>query len=164
MPKVRKDFRLAHHPQTETSIVIPQRIVDRLFRQTNVESLDPHACWLYEPTPFNWGGPDWEKNPRRYHSLNWTDEEGVHHAIGLHRLALIHGTDAPAPDLTLDVLHRCANPRCVRFQHLRWGTQKENSEDYWRPERFRRQLRRKIEAGQPIRLSVSRPGPVCVAA
>ena len=39
----------------------------------------------------------------------------------------------------LVVMHTCDNPRCVRPDHLRVGTQKENVRDMWAKGRFVRQ-------------------------
>ena len=156
MPKLRKDFRLAHHKQAPSSVVVPRHIIERMFRQA-VEDRRT-GCLLYIPTPCNWGPIGYVKNPRRYPALSWTDEHGRLHAIRLNRLALILATDAPAPDLTLDALHACANPRCISSKHLRWGTSRENSEDFWRFERIRRRVKR----GKAVRLTVRRLStPVC---
>ena len=35
----------------------------------------------------------------------------------------------PAPSKNHKVLHSCDNPCCVNISHLRWGTQKENTQD-----------------------------------
>jgi hypothetical protein len=42
-------------------------------------------------------------------------------------LANHQGIEIPAPDVKC--LHSCHNPPCVNPDHLRWGTQKDNSDD-----------------------------------
>lgn len=153
--KGHKDFRLPHHPQTAGSIEVPLWLVGDMFRNTVV---DPRTgCWNY--TPPNMRNPE----NRDYPNRSFRTDDGEKHIIRLNRLALLCSTDAPAPP-GLDALHSCGNRRCVRPHHLRWGTDRDNSEDFWQAKRLRQQLHQMAEKGQPIRVSVTRSAPVCVAA
>lgn len=151
MPHLAKDYRLAHHLQNSTSIVVPERVIERMFSQA---VLDPRTrCWNYMPS-------NGAKPTTGYPTANWGNKA---HTAPLHRIALIVGTDAPCPDLSLLALHGCGNKRCIRPDHLRWGTAAENSADYWSLERVRRAVAR----GEPLSLIVTPRRPstfLCEAA
>lgn len=136
-----KDFRLARHPQTSTSIVVPQSVIDRMFDNAVLDRRT--GCLIYR-------APN-SRNPftRAYAKLSW---DGNGHIIGLHRLALIIATDAPCPDLMLSALHSCGNKRCLTPAHLRWGTDMENAADYQRIQ----YITRRQAQGLPVRLVVTR--------
>lgn len=48
-----------------------------------------------------------------------------------HRVAKILA-DGPPPDLSLNACHTCDNGLCVRPDHVFWGTQKDNMQDWTR--------------------------------
>lgn len=116
-----KDFRLAHHPQTDTSVVVPEHIVQAMFAHADAQSIS--GCWIFTAPA--------SRNPasRCYPKLSW---DANTHIIGLHRLALIVGTDAPAPNPLAQALHACNCKRCVNPAHLRWGSHNDNVCDYRR--------------------------------
>uniref|UniRef100_E6VL69 HNH nuclease domain-containing protein n=1 Tax=Rhodopseudomonas palustris (strain DX-1) TaxID=652103 RepID=E6VL69_RHOPX len=80
------------------------------------KSSDPGACWLWSGTTTSTG-----------YGLMWVkDREGRWRNLGAHRVALaLSGKNV----VGRFVLHRCDNPSCVRPDHLRRGSHKDNMAD-----------------------------------
>jgi hypothetical protein len=120
MARASKDFRMEWHKQTDTSIIVPIMVIAKML---NALVFDPVSeCWNYLPKRPG------SRSTKGYPTLNWENKQ---HIIGLHRLALIFDTDAPAPPGLL-ALHSCGNRRCCAPYHLRWGNDRENAEDHKR--------------------------------
>lgn len=82
--------------------------VDRFWARVDKDN----DCWLWTGTtdPCGYGQVFWDKKAWMAHRLAWT---------------LANGTIPEG----MYLLHSCDNPRCVRPEHLRPGTQKENASD-----------------------------------
>ena len=81
-------------------------------------------CWLWV------GGRRGSRVSKRsdtFYGGFWSDDGKV---LLAHRVAyaLVHG---PIPD-SVDILHRCDTPACVRDEHLFEGNQLENMRDCWK--------------------------------
>jgi hypothetical protein len=140
---------------------MPRRIPKKMpefWKHVEKDSQDPAngrvdigKCWL------------WRGQLRKgYGDVYW---QGLH--LPAHRVScqMEHG---PAPsDDENNVLHACDTPLCVRPEHLRWGTNRENVED--RTSRMRggtqftpddvRAIRRRAAAGEtPYAIVKDYPG------
>ena len=71
-----------------------------------------------------WRGPT--SGPSGYGSRWGHGRRGGKRTIHRWVMEVIHGKDAIAGKV---VMHRCDNPICFRYDHLKIGTQKENMED-----------------------------------
>lgn len=75
----------------------------------------PGDCWAWMGT----------RTPAGYGML-WNGDKNV----GAHRVShVLHGGEIPKGYV---VMHSCDNPWCVRPEHLKSATQKENIADKWR--------------------------------
>jgi hypothetical protein len=84
---------------------LPERLWSRV-------EFDPDGCWL-------WGGA---LNSKGYGVIR---NKGQAHLV--HRLVLILDGRLPLPGD--EACHSCDTPRCVRPDHLRWGSRRENHRD-----------------------------------
>ena len=84
-------------------------------------------CWMW--TGEKQSGP----RPYGYIRLRWHGPRLMAHRVSFE---MAHG---PIP-VGKVVMHLCSEPRCVRPDHLRAGTQAENIGDAWAKGRMRRKL------------------------
>ena len=85
---------------------------DRLWRKVRVV---PDGCWLWDGTVNNKG----------YGTISLGPRTAARHLL-VHRVSwFLHTGEWP----TLNVLHHCDTPRCVRPDHLFEGTQRDNMLD-----------------------------------
>lgn len=87
-----------------------ERDFARFLSKVEILSEDPDACWLWAGTFFTNG----------YGAFRWDGKNNRAHRLSL-RMA--------KGESTLNALHSCDTPACVRPDHLRWGTIQENHDD-----------------------------------
>lgn len=95
--------------------------VEALF-WANVEKRGPDDCWRWLPA----------KHDKYYGHIRTSDKRMI---CSTHVSLALDGR--PRPDSSLMALHSCDWPPCQNPAHLRWGTAKENSEDWLTRGRYR---------------------------
>ena len=95
-----------------TKIEWCNKLLNRFRSYVNRTSVDDDNCWLWKAGCFQNGYGQFRvgKKKLKAHRVAWETEAG------------------PIPD-GMCVLHKCDNPRCVRFTHLFLGTHKDNAID-----------------------------------
>jgi hypothetical protein len=83
---------------------------DRFFEK--IEFIPFHACWEWIGVRNNWGYGYFYENQEKITAHRWSYQR----------------FNGPIP-ASMVIMHTCDNPGCVRPEHLRLGTKKDNSQD-----------------------------------